>query len=121
MDRELVSGAPIAAASDANTSFASRTVHSGKCSVARTVLLVKDNRCCGIDDRDAEQQRVARNMHSTYQGMARTSDLTGMHRRFGLTDPTTIETYASRRAEDPSLLSASTGPSYADFFAAPAI
>jgi hypothetical protein len=60
-------------------------------------------------------------MHSTYQGMPQTKRSTGMHRRLGLTDPTTIETYASRRAEDPSLLSGSTGPSYADFFAGPAL
>ncbi|PYY36461.1 hypothetical protein [Curtobacterium sp. MCBD17_030] len=68
-----------------------------------------------------EQQKVARNMHSTYQGMPRTTHAAGAHRHFGLTDPTVIETYASRRAEDPSLLSGSTGPSYADFFAAPTV
>jgi hypothetical protein len=45
----------------------------------------------------------------------------GLHRRFGLTDPTIIETYASQRAEDPSLLSSNTEPSYADFFAGPAL
>jgi hypothetical protein len=60
-------------------------------------------------------------MHSRYQGMPQSKHTAGSHRRFGLTDPTIIETYASRRAEDPSLLSSSVGPSYADFFAGPAL
>jgi hypothetical protein len=75
----------------------------------------------GRDVPTPSAEKVARIMHSTYQAMPQTLRRAGTHRGFGLTDPTVIESYASRRAEDPSLLSAGTGPSYADFFAEPTL
>lgn len=58
-------------------------------------------------------------MRSTYTGMPRTPHLGGTtHTRVGLTDPAVIDAYVERRLADPSLLSARTEPSYADFFTA---
>ncbi|WIB76989.1 hypothetical protein DEJ28_15225 [Curtobacterium sp. MCPF17_002] len=59
-------------------------------------------------------------MRSTYQSLPQTRRLPGMHRRFGLTDPATLTAFVDQRVNDPSLLSTGAGPSYADFFAAPA-
>lgn len=58
-------------------------------------------------------------MHSTYSGMAQTARLSATHTRVGLTDPAVIDAYVSRRIQDPSLLSARSEPSYADFFTMP--
>ncbi|PZE22973.1 MULTISPECIES: hypothetical protein [unclassified Curtobacterium] len=64
-------------------------------------------------------------MHSTYQAWSGAGTMrAGAGRRYGLTDPAVIDAYVSRRVEDPRLLSgrgsgAASGPSYADFFAAP--
>lgn len=59
-------------------------------------------------------------MHSTYSGMPRHARLAGSHPRVGLTDPAVIDAYVERRIADPSLLSRSSEPTYADFFNAPA-
>ncbi|MBT2504287.1 hypothetical protein [Curtobacterium sp. ISL-83] len=55
-------------------------------------------------------------MRSSYLPMTGPSRTGLTHGHVGLTNPTIIEAYASRRAEDPSLLSSGVGPSYADFF-----
>jgi hypothetical protein len=60
-------------------------------------------------------------MRSTYQGLPQVARQNGSHRRHGLTDPGVIADYVDRRVADPALLSSSTGPSYADFFVAPAL
>jgi len=57
-------------------------------------------------------------MRSTYHGAQRSTSLSGTHTRVGLTAPAVIAAYVNARIEDPSLLSARTEPSYADFFAA---
>lgn len=62
-------------------------------------------------------------MHTTVRsfrapGAARVHS--GSASRFGLTDPAVIEAFVSRRVEDPSLLTQNAGPSYGDFFRAPA-
>jgi hypothetical protein len=59
-------------------------------------------------------------VRSTYQSFPQSGRITGTHQRFGLTDPAIVNAYVNQRVNDPSLLSGSTGPSYADFFAAPA-
>jgi hypothetical protein len=58
-------------------------------------------------------------VRSTYQSFPQGGRVAGTHRRFGLTDPAVMDAYVSKRIDDPSLLSGPTGPSYADFFAAP--
>lgn len=68
----------------------------------------------------ARKQEGGIAMHSTYTGMPRQARLVGTHTRVGLTDPAVIDAYVERRIQDPSLLSARTEPSYADFFTAPA-
>jgi hypothetical protein len=70
--------------------------------------------------RASARQRKGHLVHSTYQSFPQSGRLAGSHHRFGLTDPATIEAYVTRRVNDPLLLSGSNGPSYADFFAAPA-
>lgn len=57
-------------------------------------------------------------MRSTYQQPHPVVSGTGQPRRFGLSDPATIEAYVNRRVNDVSLLSDPLGPRYADFFAA---
>jgi hypothetical protein len=62
-------------------------------------------------------------MHTTVRsfrapGAARVHS--GPAARPGLTDPAVIEAFVSRRVEDPSLLTQAAGPSYGDFFRAPA-
>jgi hypothetical protein len=59
-------------------------------------------------------------VRSTYQSFPQSGRITGTHQRFGLTDPAIVNAYVNSRVNDPSLLSGSTGPSYADFFAEPA-
>ncbi|PCN48863.1 hypothetical protein Csp2054_04625 [Curtobacterium sp. 'Ferrero'] len=60
-------------------------------------------------------------MHSTYTGMPRHARIGRSHPRAGLTDQAVIDAFVERRIEDPSLLSQRSEPSYADFFAVPAV
>ena len=57
-------------------------------------------------------------MRSTYQQPHTVTSGLGLSRRFGLSDPATIEAYVNRRVNDVTLLSDPEGPRYADFFAA---
>jgi hypothetical protein len=58
-------------------------------------------------------------VRNTYQSFPQSERITGTHQRFGLTGPAIVDAYVNQRINDPSLLSGLSGPSYADFFAAP--
>lgn len=58
-------------------------------------------------------------MRSTYLGVQQGTRPFGSHPRAGLTHPSVIEAFVTARIQDPSLLSARSEPSYADFFATP--